>query len=66
MEALIYHIKEYMFLNEMTQKDLAKELKTSQSYISNLLSGQQKDIRLSRLYEIADLFDCTVGELLRG
>lgn len=49
--------------NNLEPKDLRHATGWKASYISQILSGKQKDITLARALKIADFFGITIDEL---
>ena len=64
METLIENIKRLMTEQGITQQQLAEMMHISQSNVSLMLSGKNKDIYYSTLFKLAKIFGVKVKELL--
>ena len=64
METLIKNIKRLMTERGITQQQLAEMMHISQSNVSLMLSGKNKDIYYSTLFKLAKIFGVKVKELL--
>lgn len=61
-----HYLKELRNNRNLTQKQCADQLCISESYYSLIESGErQNELRANMLVKLAQLFDCTVDELLQ-
>ncbi len=60
---LPFELKKLRLLNGLTQKDIAKELKTTTTYISNIETGKTK-INLHTLIAYANVCNFSIDSLL--
>ena len=62
-EKIVYNIKSLMTINNISQKDLAKKINSSEASISRYLKGERK-IPIHILVEIAKVFNVEVSFLI--
>ena len=56
-------IKRFRLYKNITQEELAFEIKTSSAYISNIERGKKKP-SLQKLYEISEILGVTINDLV--
>ena len=61
-EAVVKRTKELMIKNEVSQYKLIKDTCLDKTTIQTIFKGKTKDIRLSTIFLIADVFGMTISE----
>ncbi len=59
-------LKKYRKKNKLSQQEMANKLEISQQYYAFIENGErQAELRANMLVKLAQLFGCTVDELLK-
>ena len=61
-EAVVKRAKELMIKNKVTQYKLIKETCLDRTTIQTIFKNKTKDVRLSTVFLIADVFGMTISE----